>query len=224
MRSLFGLTVASAIILLLGYTGYMHFQHATESVEIQVGKNAKDQARQAETAYEEPQQARDSVAVAGPLATFMAHKDGAESDSIETIEYKPTASDHVGGSVVGTTNKVLHQTFAVAGMVDLPFEVPAHAYSPQFHGSFRSFTQAGGKPTTSPGDVDFLLLNDHQYSALLAGRPDDAIFSADATHDQQADVNLPPTLSDSIKYHLIFRNISPKAGKKVVQADFQIDF
>ncbi|HEV2395594.1 MAG TPA: hypothetical protein VGS27_01460 [Candidatus Sulfotelmatobacter sp.] len=224
MRSLFGLTVASAIILFLGYTGYMHFQHATDSVELQVGKNVKDQARQAETAYEEPQDAKDSVAVAGPLAAFMAHKGGSDSDSIETIEYKPTASDHVGDSVVGTTNKILHQTFAVAGMVDLPFEVPAHAYNPQFHGTFRSFSQAGGKPTTSPGDVDFLLLNDQQYSALVAGHPDDAIFSADATHDQEVNANLPPTLSDSVKYHLIFRNVSPKLGKKVVQAEFQIDF
>lgn len=224
MRSLFGLMLASAMILFLGYTGYMHFQHATDSVEVQLGKNVKDQARQAEKTYEEAQRSKDSVAIAGPLATFMAHNDGSDSDSIETIAYTPTESDHVGGSVVGTTSRILHQNFAVANMVDLPFEVPAHAYSPQFHGSFRSFTQAGGKPTTAPGDVDFLLLNDQQFSSLLAGRPDDALFSADATHDQEVNAHLPPTLNQAIKYHLVFRNDSPKAGKKVIQADFQVDF
>ena len=200
----------------------MHLKHSTDSVEIKAGP-ITDQAKKAAAAYAEPQGSQQAVTFAGPLAKYVT---GADSD-VETIEakpYVPTASDHVGGSVVGTSNKLLHQTFAVAGTVDLPFEVPAHAYSPQLHGSFRSFIQAGGAPTTAPGDVDFLLLNDQQYAALLEGHPGDALFSADATHDQEVNANLPPTLNQAAKYHLIFRNVSPKTGKRVVHAELQIDF
>ena len=158
------------------------------------------------------------------MANFMSRED---SDDVETIRanfYQPTASDHVGGSVVGTSNNVLHQTFTVAKTVDLSFEVPAHAYGPQLHGSFRSFIQAGGAPTTARGDVEFLLLNDQQYSYLLAGRPGDAMFSAAAAHDQEVNANLPPTMNNPVKYHLIFRNAEPKTGKRVVKAEFQMDF
>ncbi|MGC2449218.1 MAG: hypothetical protein WA477_16330 [Candidatus Sulfotelmatobacter sp.] len=223
MRSLFGLMVTSVIILFLGYSGWMHLKQSTDSVELQAG-SITEQARKAQQAYSDPQEANQPATVAGPLASLMNHKGDKDPDAIETVTYERIASDHVGGSVVGTSNKVLHQVFAVAGTVDLPFEVPAHAYNPQLHGSFRSFIQAGSAPTTAPGDVDFLLLNDEQYSALVGGHPSDALFSADASHDQEVNANLPPTLNQAVKYHLIFRNTSPKAGKRVVQADFQIDF
>jgi hypothetical protein len=223
MRSLFSLFAGSIIILFVGYSAWMHLRHETDSVELQAGP-VMEQARKAGSTYAEQQDANQSVTVVGPLARMMGHK---ESDSVETIEtrfYQPTASDHVGGSVVGTSNKVLHQTFAVAGTVDLPFEVPAHAYSAQLHGSFRSFIQAGGAPTTEPGDVEFLLLNDQQFASLLQGHPEDAVVSSDAAHDQVVNANLPPTLDKPAKYHLIFRNPSPKTGKRVVKAEFQIDF
>ena len=229
MKGVVGLLSASLITLFLGYSGWMHLRHSADSVELQA-EPIKEQVRKAasetssRSTYPDGQPADEPVKVVGPLANFMSHKD---SDDVETIEanfYKPTASDHVGGSVVGTTNNVLHQTFTVAKTVDLPFEVPAHAYSPQFHGSFRSFIQAGGTLTTAPGDVEFLLLNEQQYSDLLAGHPGDAMFSADAAHDQEVNANLPPTLNNPVKYHLIFRNAEPKTGKRVVKAEFQIDF
>jgi hypothetical protein len=154
----------------------------------------------------------------------MQHQGAAQDETVQAPIWKPTEADHVGGSVVGTSNKVLHQTFIVAGTVDLPFEVPAHAYNAKFRGTFRSFIQAGGALTTEPGDVDFLLMTEQQYSDLLAGHPGDALFSADATHDQEVNANLPPTLDQPKKYHVIFRNVSPKTGKKVVQAEFQLDF
>lgn len=221
MRSLFGLMVTSLIILFLGYSGWMHLKHSADSVELQAGPIA-EQARKAEQTYSEVQDAHDSVELAGPIVNLLNHKNATDNDV--TTVHKPAASDHVGGSVVGTSNKLLHETFAVAGIVDLPFEVPAHAYNPQLHGSFRSFLQAGGAPTTAPGDVDFILLNEEQYAALLEGHPSDALFSADATHDQEVNENLPPTLNRPAKYHLIFRNVSPKTGKEVVEADFQLDF
>lgn len=223
MRSLLGLMVSSLIILFLGYFSWMHLQHSADSVELQAGP-ITEQAHKAAATAAEAQDANQPVTFVGPLANFMNHKGDAKPDAIETVTYTPTASDHVGGSVVGTSNEVLHQTFPVAGTVDLPFEVPAHAYNPQLHGSFRSFIQAGRAPTTAPGDVDFVLLNDEQFSDLLGGHPSDALFSADASHDQEVNANLPPTLDQPAKYHLIFRNTSPKIGKRVVQADFQIDF
>lgn len=223
MRSLFGLMVSGLILLFLGYSGWMHFKQSTDSVELQAGP-ITEQARKAQQAYSDPQDANQPVSMAGPLANFMKGKLVTKPEDIETVIYEPTASDHVGGSVVGTRNEVLHQTFLVAGTVDLPFEVPAHAYNPQLHGSFRSFIQAGGAPTTAPGDVDFLLLNEEQYAALIGGHPSDALFSADASHDQEVNANLPPTLNQPLNYHLIFRNTSPKAGKRVVKADLQIDF
>jgi hypothetical protein len=227
MRGLVSLLVASLIILFLGYSGLMHLRHSADSVEIRA-EPIKKQVRRAASTYGDRQQANDPAnepaTVVGPLARFMSHKDSDEVETIQTSFYGPTVSDHVGGSVVGTSNNILHQTFAVAKTVDLPFEVPAHAYSPQLHGSFRSFIQAGGAPTTAPGDVEFLLLNDQQYSDLLTGHPSDAIFSSEAAHDQEVNANLPPTLNDPVKYHLIFRNAAPKTGKRVVHAEFQIDF
>ena len=229
MRGLLSLLVGSVIILFFGYSGLMHLRHSADSVEIRA-EPIKEQVRKAASAastrstYPDGQPADEPATVVGPLARFMSHKDSDEVETIQTSFYRPTASDHVGGSVVGTSNNVLHQTFAVAKTVDLPFEVPAHAYSPQLHGSFQSFLQAGGAPTTAPGDVEFLLLNDQQYSDLLAGHPSDAIFSSGAAHDQEVNANLPPTLNDSVKYHLIFRNAAPKTGKRVVHAEFQIDF
>lgn len=223
MRSLFGLMVGSVVILFVGYSGWMHLRHATDSVEIQAGPVAEP-ARQAEKTYNQPQDSQQGVTLAGPLANYMKHHGDDQVETLQAAEWKPTASDYVGGSVVGTSNNVLHHRFAVAGIVDLPFEVPAHAYSPKLHGTFRSFIQAGGAPTTAPGDVDFLLLTDQQFSALLEGHPADAVFSADATHDQEVNANLPPTMNQPVKYHLIFRNVSPKTGKKVVQAELQMDF
>jgi len=229
MRGLVSLLVGSVFILFLGYSGWMHLRHSADSVEIRA-EPIKEQVRRAASAastrstYPDRQSADEPVTVVGPLAKFMNHKDSDEVETIQANFYQPTASDHVGGSVVGTSNNVLHQTFAVAKTVDLPFQVPAHAYSPQLHGSFRSFIQAGGAPTTSPGDVEFLLLNDQQYSDLLAGHPSDALFSSDAAHDQEVNANLPPTLNNPVKYHLIFRNVDPKIGKRVVEAEFQIDF
>jgi len=223
MRALSGLMVASLLTLFLGYYSWMHLKHTADPAEIQPGPIA-EQVKKAQSASAEAEASQQSVTFEGPLAKFMSNPDAPKVETVDARPYHPTESDHVGGSVVGTSDKLLHQTFAVAGTVDMPFEVPAHAYSPKLHGTFRSFIQAGGALTTAPGDVDFLLMNDQQYASLLQGHPSDALFSADATHDQEVNVNLPPTYNQLAKYHLIFRNVSPKTGKKVIQAELQIDF
>jgi hypothetical protein len=226
MRGVFGFTVATLITLLLGYFTWIHLKHSADSVELQAGTvahqatAAAQQARNAEDTYTMAQGEEEAGTMVSPLTALM------RSGKVETVEatYRATESDRVGDSVVGTTNKVLHQTFLVAGAVDVPFEVPAHAYSPELRGTFRSFIQASGAPTTAPGDVEFLLLSEPQYSALLHGQPSDAVFSADATHNQEVNANLPPTLNQGAKYHLMFRNVSPKTGKRVVQAEFEMNF
>jgi len=225
MKTLFGWMVTSLILVAIGSLTWMHIRREADSVDIVAGPVAK-QARDAEQTYSEAEDSQQAVTVAGPLANYMSHQDAAaKAQTIESIEYHPTASDHVGGSVVGTSSTILQKTFGVAGTVQLPFDVPAHAYSAQLHGTFRSYLQ-GGKPETnaSKADVEFLLLNEEEYADLLNGRPSDALFSADAAHDQEVNMNLPPTLDQPVTYHLVFRNNARGIQKKLVQADFRLDF
>jgi hypothetical protein len=108
-------------------------------------------------------------------------------------------------------------------IADLPFQIPPHAATPELHGSFRSFLAASAKPTgDTDADVEFHLLSDQEYSNFLSRKPSEALFSADATHDEGVNASLPPTFNDPVTYHMVFVNESRK--KKVVQADFRLDF
>jgi hypothetical protein len=227
MRAIAGLLVSTLIlVVLVGFT-WMHFKRTADSVELKAGPLI-EQARKAQSASSEGQDSRSSVSMGGPLAQYMSKQDGAKSDSdkdkIETITYTPVASDHVGGSVVGSSVAILKNKFRLASVVDVPFEVPAHATMPQLHGTFRSFIQPDGKPSSDThADVDFRLLNEEEFSQFVNGRPSEALFSADATHDQEVNATLPPTLNQPVKYHLVFVN-DTRATKKVVQPDFRVDF
>lgn len=229
MKTLFGWMVTGAVIILIGTYTWMHVRRDADSVELLAGPAAK-QAHDAEQKYEEAQNAQQTVTVAGPLANYMKRQD-ADSNAkerdkeIESIEYHPTASDHVGGSVAGTSSTILQKTFGVAGTVQLPFTVPAHAYGPQLRGTFRSYLQGGKlESNASKSDIEFLLLNEEQFTDLVNGHPSDAIFSADASHDQEVNANLPPTLDKPVTYHLVFRNNAHGTHAKLVQADFHIDY
>jgi len=225
MKTLLGWMVTSIFLVFIATYTWMHVRQQADSVELVAGPVAK-QARDAEQNYAEAQGAQQAVTVAGPLANYMNHqKTDAKADAIESIDYRPTASDHVGGSVVGTSSTILQKTFGVAGTVQLPFAVPAHAYNPQLHGTFRSYLQSGKlESNASKADVEFLVLTEEEYSDLVNGRPSDAIFSADASHDQEVNANLPPTLDKPVTYHLVFRNNAHGTLKKLVQADFRVDF
>jgi hypothetical protein len=126
--------------------------------------------------YAEVREAQKTVTMAGPLADYMSTQNGSKQESskvetLATIAYKPAASDHVGGSPVGTSNPILHQTFRVAGIVNLPFEVPAHAANPQLRGTYRSFVKREGTlASDAAADVEFLLLNEQQYDEFLRRR------------------------------------------------------
>ena len=221
MRSTAGLWVSGLLLITLIVFAWMHFKSSAEAVEIKAAPLI-EQARRAQQASSDSQS---SVTLAGPLAQYVNHKgDDGGSDKIETIRYTPVASDHVGGSVVGTSITILKDKFRVSNVVDVPFEVPAHASMPKLHGTFRSFIQPNGKPSSDTNaDLDFRLLTDPEFTQFVNGQPSEPLFASDATHDQEVNAGLPPTLNKAVKYHLIFVNAS-RGTKKVVQPDFQIDF
>jgi hypothetical protein len=177
--------------------------------------------------YAEQDQARQMVTVTGPLADYMAHQKPGVIENLQPISHKTVESDHLGESPVGTSVALLHKTFSVANVADLQFDLPAHASTPQLNGTYRSFLQRGGTTVADEASerlVEFLVLNQQQYSDFLNGRPSDALFSAEGAAEEEINFSLPPTMSRPVAYHLVFRNSSRETGKKVVQADFRIDF
>jgi hypothetical protein len=221
MRTIFGLMIISLVLIAMGCYAWMHLRRTADAFDIRTAPIAED-ARQAETTYSEPQDAP-GVTFAGPLATYMSKQGPVAVEKVRAVVYKPTASDHVGGSVGGTSIPILNDKFHVSVIVDLPFNVPPHAATPQLRGNFRSFLPASGTPTSdTDDDVEFHVLNDQEYSNFLNAKPSEALFSADATHNQEVNASLPPTLNKPATYHLVFLNLTKK--KKVVQADFRVDF
>ncbi len=170
--------------------------------------------------------------IVSPLEVLMenvATPPTTASQTTETEEparpWKPHPSDHVGPSPVGTSTAIVHKTFAVTSTAKFVFEVPPHAASPQLHGTYHSYAKnSGAQSGDENGDVDLLLINEQQYADFLNGNPADVVYSVDSSHDQDISLGLPATLDHPVRYYLVFRNSSSKAGKKVVQADFRVDF
>lgn len=224
MKRLLGWLVACLVLVFVFSYAWTHRHRAALAV-------ATGAPLAESRSYDEEQQAQKMVTVAGPLANYVQRQAAAEG--VETLEptapsvhgaRKPQPSDHVlGDSPVGTSTPLLHKTFNVKKAVDLPFEIAAHAATPQLRGTYRSFAQGGMQDGDSAADVEFMLMTEKQFADFLDGRPSDAIFSADDAHEGEVNVDIPPTFDRSAKYYLLFRNPGGKA-KKVVQADFQIDY
>ena len=182
----------------------------------------------AESTETEPQPASQPatmMTVVSPLTSWMGKDESEQPRQERSAPRKPHASDHIAGSPVGSTNTILHRTFAVSTLIKVPFEIPAHAATPHLHGTFRSFVQqAGAQSGDDSANVDFLVLNQQQYTELVNGRPSEALFSADATHDQEVNLGLPVSQAEPQKYYLLFRNSSREEGKKIVEASFTVDF
>jgi len=168
-------------------------------------------------------------AIVSPLEALM-EKAAAPPQTTQTEEeparpWKPHPSDHVAPSPVGTSTTIVHNTFSVISTAKFPFEVPPHAASPQLHGTYHSSAKnSGAQSGGENGDIDLLLINEQQYADFLNGNPADVVYSVDSSHDQDVSLGLPATLDHPVRYYLVFRNSSSKAGKKVVQADFRVDF
>ena len=183
-----------------------------------------------ESTESEPQPAPQSATppmttVVGPLASWMGKDESEQPRPDHFAARKPHPSDHIAGSPVGSSNTILHRTFAVSRLIKVPFEIPARAATPHLHGTFRSFVQqAGAQSGDDSANVDFLVLNQQQYTELANGRPSETLFSADATHDQEVNLGLPVSAAEPQKYYLLFRNSSREEGKKIVEANFTVDF
>ena len=187
--------------------------------------------------YAEAQEAQKLVTMAGPLADYMAQHQGTSQSAeaepqaesqVETLEgttAQPVASDHVGGSVVGSSLRIVNRTFRVQSTVQVTFEVPAHAATPRLRGTYESFfKQAGSQESDTDAEIECLVLNEQQFADFLNKRAGEATFSADDAHAQEVNTSLPPTVNQPEKYHLIFRNNSRGPERKFVHADFRMEF
>jgi hypothetical protein len=188
---------------------------------------AEEEASEPEPTTSEAKQSEGFVKFAGPLAKYVTGNkfSGQDSDDDPPHPRKLYKQDHIEESPVGTTSHIVHKTFPIARMVHVPFEIPPHAATPRFHGTFSSFSQQGGTPTNDESaNVDLLLMNEEQYAAFTAGKDPDVLLIADTSHYQDINFDLSPSRDQPVKYHLVFRNTPGGAAKKLVQADFSVDF
>jgi hypothetical protein len=164
--------------------------------------------------------------IVSPLEVLMDKTGGTQEAKEEPRRpWKATPSDHIASSPVGTTSSIVHKTFAISSTAKFLFEVPPHATSPQLHGTYHSFAKVSGVQSGDEnGDIDLLLMNDQQYADFLRGNVADVVYSVDSSHDQDVSLGLPATRDRPVQYYLVFRNTASSPGKKVVQADFQVDF
>ena len=227
MRQLFGLLSSVFVVMLIGSYARTHWGNVPISAATIPAAVAQPIAH---VEYAEEAAARDMVTLSGPLANFMTGGQSrtAEADAGESAPHgsrQTVASDYAADSPVGTSTPLLHKTFAVVKAANLPFEIPPHATSPKLHGTYSSFLQHSSARGDDEADVEFMVLNEQQYADLINHHPNDALFSAEGSHDQEVNFTMPPTLSQPVKYYLVFRNDSAaSAGKVAVQADFRIDF
>ena len=205
--------------------GYSYYRNRSSQPKVQ----AAEESQETEAKPEVQDQDTDRPAtVVSPLAAFMEKLNPLHTS--EPAQRKPSPSDHIAASPVGTSTAIVRKTFAVASTAKFSFEVPPHAASPQLHGSYRSFAQQSGGQSSNvqssdeSADVDLLLMNDQQYADFLHGGSPDVVYSVDSSHDQDVSFGLPSTMNQPAQYYLVFRNSSSHAGKKTVQADFRVDF
>jgi hypothetical protein len=219
MRSLFGLLLVAFVFIMGGLYGYRHMQQVPLVAPAVPPNSSENHA-----SYAEAKQAAQAVKMVGPLAQYMANQEGptaAAAKDVETVTWIPTASDHVGGSVVGSTAPILRKSFTVRSAVQIAFEVPAHASTPRLRGTFESSATPGGG---ADAPVEVLVLSDQQYSEFVSQRAGDAAFQAEDAPAADINAQLPPTFSQPARYHLIFRNNSRAERKKFVKADFRMEF
>jgi hypothetical protein len=165
------------------------------------------------------------VKVNGPLANWMDKINPWHKTPEAVASSAPHVSEHIASSPVGTSSAIVHKTFAITSAAKFTFEVPPHAASPQLNGSYRSFMQQSGTQSSDESaDVDLLLMNAEQYGEFAAGHPADVVYSVDSSHEQDVSFVLAATFDQPARYYLVFRNSSGHPGKKVVQADFRVDF
>jgi hypothetical protein len=211
---------------LLGGVVYYRNQSAQTRLH---GEQSQDEEAKPEAGFQD--QAKDKmVKVAGPLVELLdkSQSDEANAEDRPTKPVplrKPNPRDLIAPSPVGTSTAIVHKTFTVSSAANFSFQVPPHAASPQLRGSYHSFVPASrDQSNDDPGNVDLLLMNDEQYADYLNDHSADVVYSVDSSHDQDVSLGLPATLDRPAQYYLVFRNSSGSRGRKIVQADFHVDF
>ncbi len=119
---------------------------------------------------------------------------------------------------------VLDKTFELKTAATFSFELPAHSAQPHLHGVFESYLGKAHGPSNEAANVDFVIMNEEQQAQLANNRPSDALFSADESHSQSVNLDLPPTISQPVKYYLVFQNPRGSKTNKVIAANFRVDF
>ena len=220
-----GLLVTIAALFMAGSYVWTNRVHIVNLIAAPAGTSgdASGSAQDKPTAAaDDPPISQQADAVVAPLAKFVTHLTPAGFDAGSNA---PNTSDRVlANSPVGTSRALVNQTFAVTRIVDIPFDLPAQAATPQLHGSFRALAQPQRKPANvTDTNLEFLVLSQKEYEDFLNQRPGESVFAAEDAHDREVNVSLPPTYGRRAAYHLVFRNNSPSV-KKVVQANFRLDF
>ena len=160
------------------------------------------------------------LVVVAAMAFFSASCQSKKAPSEEAV----LPMDRVAPSPSGSQT-ILHKTFSVTTSASFPFEIPAHAAVPHLHGNYKSFVkQISTDASDDSANVDFLILKEDQYSDFVHGHAGEALFSADASHDQEVNFSLPGSQDQPQKYYLVFRNSPGGSARKIVQADFAVDF
>ncbi len=219
-RALARLVVAAAFV----FGGIYFYNYSHQSPHKALADSTEAQTPALAPQLPEAKQAQEMVKFAGPLADYVAQEKPAQAEAPRG-PYKPSELDHIADSPVGDSSVILHKTFAVGRAVHISFEIPPHAVTPRFHGTFRSFAKQDGAPThDESGNVDMLLMNEQQYAEFSSGHHPEVLFIADTSHFQDINFDLSPSFDHPVRYHLIFRNSPGGPQKKVVQADFSVDF
>ncbi len=215
-RAVWRILVAAAVIC-GGLFAWQHFRQAPATPV------ATEKKTEPETESPETKMARESVVIRGPLADYIMNSKPSGEEETQSAPHKPSPEDHIEDSPVGTSRRILHKTFAITRIVHVLFEIPPHAVTPRFHGTFQSMVQ-GESSHDENANVDLLLMNEEQYAEFAAGRDPDALFIADTIHYRDISVDLSPSREKPARYHLLFRNAPGGSAKKVVAADFAVDF
>jgi hypothetical protein len=119
---------------------------------------------------------------------------------------------------------VLDKTFDVKTSATFSFQLPAHSAQPHLHGVFESFLGKAHGPSNEAANIDFVIMNEDQHSDFASNRPSESLFSVEESHNQAVNLDLPPTITQPVKYYLVFQNPRGSKTNKVVQANFRIDF
>lgn len=222
MRSVFPWLV----ILGLFIVAFVHYGSHFPQLDKLATAQAKDQPEKDSTSGVSPVSTSNKlVTFVSPLQQLMDGTDTSVADQSAQPQplRKPNAADLIAPSPVGTGGVILRKTFTVSSAVNFPFIIPAHAATPHLHGHYQSFTKQDSSGSEDGTDVGFLLMNESQYAEFIHRRPVDSLFSVDASHDQEVNFGLPSSLSQPEKFYLVFRN-APEEGKKIVKADFSVEF